>query len=419
MKSSHGTSNALLQVLFSALFVLSIAQAGQAATITVKNNCGYQIAIGMYPPVYNSGGAFLGAGATVSFGAWASGTGGRLWSRHNCAPGPGGFDICSSGTCGGSGVSCNGTTAAGVTEAEINFNAGGADWYDISYVDGYNDMANITPSVGYAPFASSKPSCPTLLNDGYGGVYTANGDSCQSPCNAANQNVSPYNQNTDRWCCHGAYATSATCNEGSWPSPESNYVNQLHAATTGEYTYAYDDTIGLHQTTANSSYTITFCPSSSGTSTSSSSSSTTSSGGAPITAGYHTLAPSCAPGSRLDDTNGATANGTGMQIWAATGGSNQSWNFANVGGASWNAAVNGPYCLDDNGGAQGTQVALWGCNGGVNQKWTAAQDGSSAQYKFLNGAGLCMDVSGALSANGTKVQSYTCNGTGAQSWTVY
>ncbi|WP_235854343.1 ThuA domain-containing protein [Nonomuraea aridisoli] len=32
--------------------------------------------------------------------------------------------------------------------------------------------------------------------------------------------------------------------------------------------------------------------------------------------------------------------------------------------------------------------------------------------------GLCLDVAGANSANGTKVQLYTCNGTGAQVWTV-
>jgi len=265
--------------LLTALVALGTTQAVQAGTITVKNNCSYQIAIGMYPPVYNSGGAFLGAGATISFAAWASGTGGRLWSRHNCVAGPQGFDICSSGTCGGTGISCNGTTAAGVTEAEINFNAGGADWYDISYVDGYNDMANITPSVGFAPTATSKPACATVLNDGYNGVYVANGDSCQSPCNAANQGVVPYNSNTDRWCCHNAYGTSATCNEGSWPAPESTYVNTLHSVTNGEYTYAYDDNIGLHQTTANSSYTITFCPSTSGSASSSSSSS--SGGGVP------------------------------------------------------------------------------------------------------------------------------------------
>src|SRR5579872_6995297 len=113
------TRSGVLLVLALATFT---TPAG-AASITVKNNCSYQIAIGMYPAVYNNGGAFLNAGASVTFPSWTAGVGGRLWSRHNCVPGPGGFDVCSSGTCGGTGISCAGTTAAGVTEAEINFNA--------------------------------------------------------------------------------------------------------------------------------------------------------------------------------------------------------------------------------------------------------------------------------------------------------
>ena len=32
--------------------------------------------------------------------------------------------------------------------------------------------------------------------------------------------------------------------------------------------------------------------------------------------------------------------------------------------------------------------------------------------------GKCVDVAAASSANGTKIQLYTCNGTNAQTWTV-
>jgi hypothetical protein len=32
-------------------------------------------------------------------------------------------------------------------------------------------------------------------------------------------------------------------------------------------------------------------------------------------------------------------------------------------------------------------------------------------------AGKCLDVAGAGTADGTKIQLYTCNGTGAQTWT--
>jgi len=153
-------------------------------------------------------------------------------------------------------------------------------------------------------------------------------------------------------------------------------------------------------------------------STSSSSTSSSSSSGGTLTAGVHTLTPQCATGSRLDDSNGGgTANGNPVQIWTATGGSAQNWNFASVGTNAWNAAVMGPYCLDDMGGAQGVQIAVWSCNGGNNQRWTSAASGSN--YTFKSGSGLCMDVNGAGSANGTKVQNYVCNNSNAQLWAVH
>ncbi|MEV4756479.1 PQQ-dependent sugar dehydrogenase [Micromonospora sp. NPDC049559] len=68
-------------------------------------------------------------------------------------------------------------------------------------------------------------------------------------------------------------------------------------------------------------------------------------------------------------------------------------------------------CLDvDNGAsADGTQVQLWTCNGSAAQTWTVT--GST-----LRALGKCLDVSGAGTADGTKIQIWTCNGTGAQNW---
>ncbi|MFF3930471.1 ThuA domain-containing protein [Streptomyces hirsutus] len=73
--------------------------------------------------------------------------------------------------------------------------------------------------------------------------------------------------------------------------------------------------------------------------------------------------------------------------------------------------VNGK-CLDVDGGgsADGTKVQLWTCNGSGAQTWTLAGDGT------LRALGKCLDVSGGASADGTKVQLWTCNGTGAQTW---
>ncbi|MET8113902.1 PQQ-dependent sugar dehydrogenase [Streptomyces prasinus] len=73
--------------------------------------------------------------------------------------------------------------------------------------------------------------------------------------------------------------------------------------------------------------------------------------------------------------------------------------------------VNGK-CLDVDGGgsADGTKVQLWTCNGSGAQTWTPAGDGT---FRAL---GKCLDVSGGASADGTKVQLWTCNGSGAQKW---
>jgi len=62
--------------------------------------------------------------------------------------------------------------------------------------------------------------------------------------------------------------------------------------------------------------------------------------------------------------------------------------------------------------ANGTKIQLYTCNGTNAQTWTVADDGS------IRALGKCMDVAAAGTANGTKVQLYDCNGTNAQAWTV-
>jgi beta-glucosidase len=69
-------------------------------------------------------------------------------------------------------------------------------------------------------------------------------------------------------------------------------------------------------------------------------------------------------------------------------------------------------CLDVRGAnsADGTPVQVYTCNGTNAQQWTVMANGT------LQALGKCLDVSGGGTANGTKVQLYTCNGTGAQVW---
>jgi hypothetical protein len=73
-------------------------------------------------------------------------------------------------------------------------------------------------------------------------------------------------------------------------------------------------------------------------------------------------------------------------------------------------------CLDVNGGAtaDGTKVQLWSCNGGNAQRWAAQSDGSLRNTP----SGKCLDVSGNNSADGTVVHLWTCNGGANQKWTL-
>ncbi|MBN6042237.1 PQQ-dependent sugar dehydrogenase [Amycolatopsis sp. 195334CR] len=71
----------------------------------------------------------------------------------------------------------------------------------------------------------------------------------------------------------------------------------------------------------------------------------------------------------------------------------------------------GGKCVDVNGSgtADGTKVQLWTCNGGANQQWT--RDGGT--WRAL---GKCLTAAG--SADGSPVQLSTCTGGGTQNWSA-
>jgi type 1 glutamine amidotransferase len=68
-------------------------------------------------------------------------------------------------------------------------------------------------------------------------------------------------------------------------------------------------------------------------------------------------------------------------------------------------------CVDISGAgtADGTKIQLWTCNGTGAQQWT--RTGST-----LSALGKCMDVAGGGTTDNTRLQLWTCNGTGAQNW---
>ncbi|WP_433606691.1 lectin [Dactylosporangium sp. CA-139114] len=69
-------------------------------------------------------------------------------------------------------------------------------------------------------------------------------------------------------------------------------------------------------------------------------------------------------------------------------------------------------CLDvaASGTANGTKIQLYTCNGTGAQNWTVGSDGT------LRALGKCLDVAGGVNADGTKVQLWDCNGNTHQQW---
>jgi hypothetical protein len=57
-------------------------------------------------------------------------------------------------------------------------------------------------------------------------------------------------------------------------------------------------------------------------------------------------------------------------------------------------------------------VGIYTCNGGTNQQWNLNSDGTITSVQ----SGLCLDVTGASTANGALVELWTCNGGGNQQW---
>lgn len=122
------------------------------------------------------------------------------------------------------------------------------------------------------------------------------------------------------------------------------------------------------------------------------------------------------------DANGfGTTNGTIVQQWACGNQQiNQEWQFhptdsgfftvvsRNAPGEAWD--------VTNVGTVNGSKIQLWATSGGSNQQWQPQSVGNG-NFRFVGrGSGRCLDVPGASTANGVQLQIFDCNGTGAQTW---
>ncbi|MCP3786697.1 ricin-type beta-trefoil lectin domain protein [Micromonospora sp. A3M-1-15] len=118
---------------------------------------------------------------------------------------------------------------------------------------------------------------------------------------------------------------------------------------------------------------------------------------------------SAASGRCLDVPQSNTANGTQPVIWDCNGGANQRWSIS---GDTLQALGK---CLDAPLNATpGAKAQIWDCNGGANQRWSRNADGTIRAQQ----SGLCLDVNGAATGNGTTVILWTCTAAANQRWTV-
>ncbi|MEU7851858.1 ThuA domain-containing protein [Micromonospora parva] len=116
-------------------------------------------------------------------------------------------------------------------------------------------------------------------------------------------------------------------------------------------------------------------------------------------------------GKCLDVRNGATADGTQIQIYTCNNSAAQTWTVTP------NSTIKAlGKCLDVNGSgtADGTKIQLWTCNGTGAQNWAAQSDGTLRNPS----SGKCLDVSGNNSADSTIVHLWTCLNAANQKWTL-
>jgi len=113
-------------------------------------------------------------------------------------------------------------------------------------------------------------------------------------------------------------------------------------------------------------------------------------------------------------TAASNTNGAQVVLENCTGSTSQHWVFTNG-----QIRVFGNMCLDLPSGntADGTKLQIWTCNNGnVNQGWYYTWWDN--QISFTHNRGKCMDLSGGSQANGNRIQIWDCAYNSNQVWDV-
>ncbi|KAF6156837.1 hypothetical protein GIB67_002754 [Kingdonia uniflora] len=240
---------------FFSLFSYSIS-----CSFTITNNCQYTIwpgtLAGAGTPQLSTTGFQLNSGQSVRIPT-LPGWSGRIWARTGCVFDASGVGTCQTGDCGGK-LECSGAGAIPPTSLfEITLGKGDdKDFYDVSFVDGYNLPLAATPLGGIGGCNATgcandlNLGCPKELQvvatnvlQGVNGVESNGVVGCKSACEAFG---------LDQYCCSGEYANPNTCKP-------TFYSTIFKRACPRAYSYAFDDGTSIFTCKAHD-YIITFCP---------------------------------------------------------------------------------------------------------------------------------------------------------------
>ncbi|XP_062223368.1 pathogenesis-related thaumatin-like protein 3.5 [Phragmites australis] len=246
------------RALLSLLVLIASVSGAASKLFTVVNNCEYTVWPGILSSAGSAGmestGFALAPGESRAMSV-PSGWSGRLWGRTLCSTDDSGKFACVTGDCGSGKQDCAGGGAAPpATLAEFTMDgSNGMDFYDVSLVDGYNLPVLVVPQ-GAAPGGNCAPAgcmvdlngaCPADLRVASASSH-GGGVACKSACEAFG---------SAQYCCSGEYGNPNTCK----PSAYSQFFKN---ACPRAYSYAYDDATSTFTCAgSDTTYVITFCPS--------------------------------------------------------------------------------------------------------------------------------------------------------------
>lgn len=117
---------------------------------------------------------------------------------------------------------------------------------------------------------------------------------------------------------------------------------------------------------------------------------------------------SSASGRCLDVPGSNATNGVQPIIWDCNFRANQRWAVSGQTIQSLGKCLDSPL-----GAAAGAKVQIWDCTGAANQRWSFNINGTISNAA----SGLCLDVSGNATTNGTPAVLWTCTAAANQRWT--